>query len=68
MLYGIWFTEGKPANEMVDGGTELTINSSSRWKIKEEVELPARCIPVIANVDVIVAGGVGGIIVAIAAA
>jgi len=53
---------------MVDGGTELTVNSSSRRKIKEEVELPARCIPVIANVDVIVAGGVGGIIVAIAAA
>jgi len=42
-VVGIWFTEGKPANEMVDGGTELTVNSSSRWKIKGDCQRGCDC-------------------------
>ena len=59
----------KPGDEVAKGTSTLTDTSARLWNVREEVERPVRRVPVIADVDVVVAGGgVGGVIAAISAA
>ena len=59
----------KSGDEVAKGTSTLTETSARLWHVQGEVERPARRVPVIADVDVVVAGGgVGGVIAAIAAA
>ena len=59
----------KPGDEVAKGTSTLTDTSARLWNVREEVERPVQRVPVIANVDVVVAGGgVGGVIAAISAA
>lgn len=58
-----------PLDEASDVGSQLRSNGRDLWQIKGYVERPASRVPVIYDVDVVVAGGgIAGIIAALAAA
>ncbi|MAG37502.1 MAG: hypothetical protein CL878_14800 [Dehalococcoidia bacterium] len=61
--------ESPPGDEVASGTEGLTGTAARLWNVRGEVERPGRRVPVIADVEVLVAGGgVAGIIAALAAA
>ena len=57
------------ADEVAAAAPALRGTSKDLWKVSDAVERPSQQVPVIADVDVLVAGGgVGGVVAAIAAA